>query len=204
MRHDVVGRDLQPCLLRKPLALSPAPRARRMQHAPRSRALIAPTGFALKPMACHIRAATAAVNLAAVAAPAQQHLRTTAPAHKPTTRVHIDQLLELPEENPKEPTRTARANWTNAHRQCNTAHASGPQRHGVRYSAVICRQARNAALYRLPLRAPGCSTTASESRHPRSRSARRSAAILPISDRAPAPWPAHVRRNNARFEGSSS
>ncbi len=37
----------------------------------------------------------------------------------------------------------------------------------VRYSAVICRQARNAALYPLPLRAPDRSTTASSSRHPR-------------------------------------
>lgn len=91
MRHDVVVGDLQQRPPRKPLALPPAPRARRMPHAPRSTALIAPPGFALKPMARRIRAATAAVNLAAVTTPAQQHLSTAARAHKPTTGVHVDQ-----------------------------------------------------------------------------------------------------------------
>jgi hypothetical protein len=109
MRHDVVGRDLQPCLPSHSLALPPAPRARRMPQATRPTALIALPGFALKLVARCIRAKPAAVNLPAVAAPAQQHPHMTARAGKPTTRVHVHQLPELPEENPKEPTRMAGA-----------------------------------------------------------------------------------------------
>jgi len=88
MRHEVGGAA---GLLTLTAPLAPAARARGVRHAPGTACLVATRGLLLRGQASRTRAGASAIELAAIAAAAQQHLCAAARAHEQAGGM-VDQL----------------------------------------------------------------------------------------------------------------